>query len=324
MRHKRPIALPSSNSNGSHLFIHFSMPSQRGLCRASLASTRNQLMRDDGATIALGVPTVWLTLQQYVQAEALLPLQELKLRRVIVGGAAVPQAVVETFERSFGALVLHAWGMTETSPVGTICSPLQKHLQANDAERMDLQRKQGRVPFGVSLKICNESATRVPHDGVTAGHLFVRGHWITSGYYGTEAQSNLDEDGWFGTGDIATIDPDGYMHITDRAKDVIKSGGEWISSIDLENAAVGHPAVAEAAAIGLPHPKWQERPLLIVVKKAGQDVTQDELMTFLSGKIAKWWLPNEIVFVAELPHTATGKLQKMTLREMFKDRRFNT
>jgi len=172
---------------------------------------------------------------------------------------------------------------------------------------MDLQCKQGRVPFGVSLKICDENRAPLPHDGATSGHLFVRGHWITSGYYRGEAGSILDEDGWFDTGDIATIDPDGYMHITDRAKDVIKSGGEWISSIDLENAAVGHPAVAEAAAIGLPHPKWQERPLLAVVKKAGQDVTQDELLAYLSGKIAKWWLPDEIVFVAELPHTATGQ-----------------
>jgi acyl-CoA synthetase (AMP-forming)/AMP-acid ligase II len=281
-----------------------------------------ELMRDYGATTAIGVPTVWLMLQQYVQAQSLQPLDELTLRRVVVGGAAVPPAVVETFEKTFGAHVVHAWGMTETSPVAAICNPLQKHLPASAAERVNLQRKQGRVPFGVSLKICDENRAPLPHDGVTSGNLFVRGHWITSGYFGTEAGSNLDADGWFDTGDIATICPDGYMHITDRAKDVIKSGGEWISSIDLENAAVGHPGVAEAAAIGLPHPKWQERPLLVVVKKAGQDVTQDELMAYLTGKIAKWWLPDEIVFVAELPHTATGKLSKLKLREMFKGRRF--
>jgi fatty-acyl-CoA synthase len=173
------------------------------------------------------------------------------------------------------------------------------------------------------LRIADESGAVLPHDGVTSGRLFVRGHWIASAYYCGEGQGILDKDGWFDTGDIATIDADGYMQITDRAKDVIKSGGEWISSIDLENAAVGHAAVAEAAAIGLPHPKWQERPLLLVVKKAGLEVTKDELLAYLSDKVAKWWLPDDIVFVAELPRTATGKLQKMTLRELFKDHRFD-
>jgi acyl-CoA synthetase (AMP-forming)/AMP-acid ligase II len=281
-----------------------------------------ELMREHGATTALGVPTVWLMLQQHVQAQSLKPREELQLRRVIVGGAAVPQAVVECFATEFNAQVTHAWGMTETSPVATVCNPLPKHRQATAAERVALQRKQGRVCPGVSLKLADENGAPVAHDGATSGKLWVRGHWIASGYLGAEAGSILDEDGWFDTGDIATIDADGYMHITDRAKDVIKSGGEWISSIDLENAAVGHPCVAEAAAIGLPHPKWQERPLLVVVKKAGTDLTQHELLDYLSGKLAKWWLPNEIVFVAELPHTATGKLQKMALRAMFKDRQF--
>ena len=282
-----------------------------------------QFMHECGATAAIGVPTVWLMLQQHVQAQSLSPREDLKLRRVIVGGAAVPAAVVDTFERLFGARVVHAWGMTETSPVATICNPLSKHLGASDAERRDLQKKQGRVCAGVAMRIADEAGAPLPHDGATSGRLFVRGHWIASSYFGAAAGSILDEDGWFDTGDIATIDPDGYMHITDRAKDVIKSGGEWISSIDLENAAVGHPAVAEAAAIGLPHPKWQERPFLVVVKNTGKEVTQEELLAYLSGKIAKWWLPNEIVFVAELPHTATGKLQKTKLREMFKGRRFD-
>jgi fatty-acyl-CoA synthase len=281
------------------------------------------LMRNAGATAAIGVPTIWLQLQQYVQAQSLQPTKELRLKRILIGGAAVPRAVVETFEKHFGARVLHAWGMTETSPLGTLCNPLQKHELATQAQRIDLQSKQGRAPYGVSLKIIDNSGTALPHDGIAAGHLLVRGHWIAAAYFRAEGGSILDPDGWFDTGDIATIDPDGYMKITDRAKDVIKSGGEWISSIDLENAAVGHTCVAEAAAIGLPHPLWQERPLLVVVRKAGHEVTKDELLGYLSGKVVKWWLPNDIVFVAQLPHTATGKLQKMTLRETFKDYRFD-
>jgi len=281
------------------------------------------LMRNEGATAAIGVPTIWLQLQQYVQAQSLQPTKELRLKRILIGGAAVPRAVVETFEKHFGARVLHAWGMTETSPLGTLCNPLQKHELATQAQRIDLQSKQGRAPYGVSLKIIDNSGTALPHDGIAAGHLLVRGHWIAAAYFRAEGGSILDPDGWFDTGDIATIDPDGYMKITDRAKDVIKSGGEWISSIDLENAAVGHTCVAEAAAIGLPHPLWQERPLLVVVRKAGHKVTKDELLAYLSGKVAKWWLPNDIVFVAQLPHTGTGKLQKMPLRETFKDYRFD-
>ncbi|MEA3183397.1 MAG: 3-(methylthio)propionyl---CoA ligase [Gammaproteobacteria bacterium] len=281
-----------------------------------------QAMRDEKATIAAGVPTVWLMLHQYVQTKGLRPRDDLALERVLVGGAAVPRAVVETFERDFGARVVHAWGMTETSPIATVCNPLKKHQDATQSQRIDLQRQQGRVPYGVELKITDDQGTVLPHDGTSAGHLWVRGHWIASAYFGAEAGSSLDRDGWFDTGDIATIDPDGYMHITDRAKDVIKSGGEWISSIDLENAAVGHACVAEAAAIGLPHPLWQERPLLVVVRKAGRDVTREELLAYLADKVAKWWLPNDIVFVTELPHTATGKLQKRALRETFADYRF--
>ena len=282
-----------------------------------------RFMRDEGATAAIGVPTIWLQFQQYVQAQALDPVNELQLKRVLIGGAAVPPAVVATFEERFGVRVLHAWGMTETSPIGTLCNPLQKHLLATQAQRVELQSKQGRVPYGVSLKITDEAGAALPHDGVAAGRLLVRGHWVAAAYFGGEGGSILDADGWFDTGDIATIDPDGYMKITDRAKNVIKSGGEWISSIDLENAAVGHASVAEAAAIGLPHPKWQERPLLVIVRKAGHQVTKDDLMAYLSGKVAKWWLPNGIVFVSQLPRTATGKLQKMLLRETFKEYQFD-
>lgn len=287
------------------------------------AASLYRFMRDEGATAAIGVPTIWLQFQQYVQAQSLDPVTELRLKRVLIGGAAVPPAVVETFEKRFGVRVLHAWGMTETSPIGTLCNPLQKHQLATEAQRIELQSKQGRVPYGVSLKITDEANAALPHDGIAAGRLLVRGHWVAAAYFGVEGESILDADGWFDTGDIATIDPDGYMRITDRAEDVIKSGGEWISSIDLENAAVGHAGVAEAAVIGLPHPKWQERPLLVVVRKAGHEVTKYELLAYLSGKVAKWWLPNGIVFVSQLPRTATGKLQKMMLRETFKDYRFD-
>jgi len=282
-----------------------------------------RLMRDEGATAAIGVPTIWLQFQQYVQARSLDPVKELRLRRVLIGGAAVPRAVVETFEGRFGVRVLHAWGMTETSPIGTVCNPLLKHQLATETQRIELQSKQGRAPYGVSLKISDEDGVALAHDGTAAGRLLVRGHWVAAAYFGAESESILDADGWFDTGDIATIDPDGYLKITDRAKDVIKSGGEWISSIDLENVAVGHTSVAEAAAIGLPHPKWQERPLLVVVRRTGHDVTKDDLMAYMSGKVAKWWLPNDIVFVAQLPRTATGKVQKVMLRETFKEYQFD-
>jgi acyl-CoA synthetase (AMP-forming)/AMP-acid ligase II len=307
------------------------MPYAAALCGASLllpgpaldGASIYQMMRDERATCAAGVPTVWLMLQQYVEAQSLQPRRDLVLKWLLTGGASAPRSMVEKFERDYGARVLHAWGMTETSPIGTVCHPLKKHRDATEAERIDLQAKQGRVPFGVSLKIADDDGVELPHDGAAAGHLLIRGHWITSAYFRAESGgTNLDQEGWFDTGDVATIDPDGYLQITDRAKDVIKSGGEWISSIALENAAVGHPAVAEAAAIGIAHPKWQERPLLVVVRKPGRDVTRDELLAFLRPKVAKWWLPNDVVFVAELPHTGTGKVQKKVLREMFREYRF--
>ncbi|VVM78205.1 3-(methylthio)propionyl-CoA ligase [Pseudomonas fluorescens] len=283
-----------------------------------------QLMRDEGVTMALGVPTVWMMLQQHVEKAGLQPREELRLKRVVIGGAAAPRAVVECFECQFDVRVMHAWGMTEMSPVGTVCHPLAKHANANLEERLNLQSKQGRAPFGVSLKIIDEEGKSLPRDGKAFGHLLVKGPWIANQYFRGEGGPLLDSHGWLDTGDIATIDPDGYMQITDRAKDVIKSGGEWISSIDLENAAVGHPAVAEAAVIGIAHPKWQERPLLVVVLKAGKTASREELLGFLTEKVARWWLPDDVAFVNELPHTATGKLQKRKLREQFCDYRLPT
>jgi fatty-acyl-CoA synthase len=275
------------------------------------------LLKDEQVTLALGVPTVWLMLFQHVDATGADPKRDLALRRVVIGGSAAPRAMSERFETAFGAYVVHAWGMTEMSPLGTVCNLLPKHRGLDLARRLDVQAKQGRAMFGVEMKIGDDAGRRKAHDGEAFGHLLVRGPWVTRGYFRGEGGPILDADGFFDTGDVATIDPDGYMQITDRSKDVIKSGGEWISSIDLENAAMAHPAVAEAAVIGVAHPKWQERPLLIVVKKAGQEPTRDELLVFLEDKVAKWWLPDDVVFVTELPHTATGKLQKMRLREMF-------
>ncbi|VVQ22329.1 3-methylmercaptopropionyl-CoA ligase [Pseudomonas fluorescens] len=280
-----------------------------------------EMMRTEQVTLALGVPTVWMMLQQHVEARGLDPATDLCLNRVVIGGSAVPRTQIETFELRFGARVMQAWGMTEMSPLGTVCNLLPKHRVAKLDELLDLQVKQGRAMFGVSMKIVNEEGVELPRDGKASGHLLVKGPWIASEYFRGEGGPILDDAGWLDTGDIATIDPDGYMQITDRAKDVIKSGGEWISSIDLENAAVGHPAVAEAAVIGIPHAKWQERPLLVVVLKPGKAASKEELLGFLETRVAKWWLPEDVAYVTELPHTATGKLQKMKLREQFRDYR---
>jgi len=227
--------------------------------------------------------------------------------------------MIERFEDDYGVTVIHAWGMTEMSPIGTTGTMNRRLLGADREQQLKYKAKQGRAIYGVDLKIVDDAGNELPRDGVAFGNLKVRGPWITNGYFKGEGGQILDDDDWFDTGDVATLDPDGYMQITDRAKDVIKSGGEWISSIDLENIAMGHPAVAEAAVIGIHHPKWDERPLLVVVRKPDAEVTGPELLEFMSGKIAKWWLPDDVAFVAEIPHTATGKIQKVVLREQFKD-----
>ena len=281
-----------------------------------------ELLRSEQVTLALGVPTVWMMLLQHVASAGLKPADELALRRVVIGGAAVPPAMIEAFERDFGALVVHAWGMTETSPVGTVCNLLPKHRELPVDERRRVQAKQGRAVFGVSLKLTDDNGHRLPHDGEAAGHLKIRGPWIARAYHRCEGEQLLDEEGYFDTGDVATIDADGYMQITDRSKDVIKSGGEWISSIALENVAMGHPLIAEAAVIGIAHPKWQERPLLVVIVKAGQMLERETVLRYLDGRVAKWWIPDDVVYVAQLPHTATGKLHKARLREEFRDYRF--
>ncbi|WP_374466607.1 3-(methylthio)propionyl-CoA ligase [Ferrovibrio sp.] len=284
-----------------------------------------ELLRDEKCNFSLGVPTVWLAFFQHIDANPSLDAKtDIKLERCVIGGSAAPRAMIERFAKQFNCFVIHAWGMTEMSPLGTTGNLLKKHADLPLEKRLDVQAKQGRTVYGVEIKITDDAGNELPRDGKAFGDVRVRGPWITAGYFKGEGGNVLDKDGWFTTGDVATLDPDGYMQITDRSKDVIKSGGEWISSIDLENAAVGHPAVQEAAVIGVAHAKWQERPLLLVIKKAGQETTKDELMAFLEGKVAKWWLPDDIVFVTELPHTATGKLLKTKLREQFKDHKLPT
>ncbi|MES2148968.1 MAG: 3-(methylthio)propionyl-CoA ligase [Pseudomonadota bacterium] len=278
-----------------------------------------ELMKAERVTLALGVPTVWQMLLGHVETERLDPKQELVLRRCVIGGSAAALSMIEAFDQVFGASVVHAWGMTEMSPLGTVCNMLPKHALLPAARRYQLQTNQGRAVFGVAMKIVDDDGIELPRDGKAFGHLLVKGPWITTGYYRGEGGQVIDAQGYFDTGDVATIDADGYMHITDRAKDVIKSGGEWISSIELENAAMGHAAVAEAAVIGIAHPKWQERPLLVVVRKAGKELSRDDMLAYLGDRVAKWWLPDDVEFVDQLPHSATGKLQKMKLREMFKD-----
>ena len=277
-----------------------------------------EMLTSERVTITAAVPTVWLMLLQYMEEnDCKLP----DLHHVIIGGAACPEAVIRKFQNNYGVEVIHAWGMTEMSPIGTV-GTLKLADEAKPAdERWLLKTSQGRMICMVDMKIVDPMGNRLPHDGKAFGELLVAGPWITSGYY-ENAEANaaaFDDDGWFRTGDVATIDPDGYMRIVDRAKDVIKSGGEWISSIDLENAVMGHPKVAEAAVIGVTHPKWDERPLLIVVPKPGETPTKDEILSWLSSRVAKLWLPDDMVLVDELPHSGTGKVLKAQLRQTFRD-----
>ncbi len=275
----------------------------------------------EACNFSLGVPTVWLGFFKHVDDTPGIDLSQLKLERVVIGGSAAPRAIIERFRRDFGVFVIHAWGMSETSPLATIGNLLPKHQAASEEDQVAVQTKQGRAIYGVELRIRGEDGQPLPQDGSVAGDLLVRGPWVASGYFRGEGGDVLDADGWFATGDVAKIDADGYVQLTDRSKDVIKSGGEWISSIDLENAAMAHSGIAEAAVIGVHHPRWQERPLMIVVAKPGKAPSREELLDFLAGRVAKWWLPDDIAFVDTLPHTATGKLQKTKLREQFRDHR---
>src|ERR1700722_10446932 len=267
-------------------------------------------------TCTAAVPTVWLMLLQHLEKTGdTLP----NLKRVVIGGSACPRAMTKTFQDTYGVEVIHAWGMTEMSPLGSACTLIPEYASLTGDTRLDIQQKQGQPPFTIEMKITDDEGRELPWDGRTFGRLKVRGPAVAKSYFKGEGGNILDEDGFFDTGDVATMDAHGYMQITDRAKDVIKSGGEWISSIDLENLAVGHPSVAEAAVIGVRHPKWDERPLLVVVLKAGQKATREDILGFMTGRIADWWLPDDVVFLHEIPHTATGKIQKTALRELMKD-----
>jgi 3-(methylthio)propionyl---CoA ligase len=275
------------------------------------------LLDSEQVSLALGVPTVWLALLQYA-ASAGKRLD--KLQRTVIGGAAVPESMIREFEKDHDVAVIQGWGMTEMSPLGTANTPKFDTELLSEDERFALATKAGRAIFGCEIRIVDEEGKELSWDGVAYGALQVRGPWICSDYFKLDGKGGSHtEDGWFDTGDVATIDASGYMAITDRTKDVIKSGGEWISSIEIENTAIGHPAVAEAAVIGVAHPKWTERPLLIVIKAEGQDVSKEEMLGFFEGKIAKWWLPDDVVFVEDIPHTATGKIKKVELRKQFAD-----
>jgi acyl-CoA synthetase (AMP-forming)/AMP-acid ligase II len=282
-----------------------------------------ELFEGEGVTCALGVPTVWLGLLQHLETTG---KRIDSVKRVTCGGAAVPIAMIRTFAERYGVTLIHGWGMTEMSPVGSLSTP-KPRLMAEDPEAdYACRARQGTPLYGVEFKIVDPDGQRLPEDGIASGELLVRGPWVIGAYYQDEAASEaaFDSEGWFRTGDVATIDGEGCMQIVDRSKDVIKSGGEWISSIDLENAAMDHPDVHEAAVIGLPHPKWDERPLLVLVAKPGCELAADAVIGFLEGRVAKWQLPDEVVFVEEMPHGATGKVLKTQLREMFKDHRLRT
>jgi len=275
-----------------------------------------EMLKVGKVTLTAAVPTIWQMLISYLaqSGESLEHLQ-----RVVIGGAACPPSMIEIFEKLYDTQVIHAWGMTEMSPLGSLCTIKGGLEEMSAEEKQALKIKQGRPPYMVAMKVVDDDGNELPRDGKAFGHLMVKGPCVASDYLKNEDEPILDGEGWFDTGDVSTLDQHGYMQITDRAKDVIKSGGEWISTIDIENLAVGHEEVAEAAVIGIAHPKWDERPLLVIVRKPDSEVSGDEIKAYLKGKITNWWMPDDVVFVDEIPHTATGKIHKLTLRETFRD-----
>lgn len=272
-----------------------------------------ELIDGENVSLLLGVPTVWLGLLQHCDQEN---LKLTSVEEVVIGGSAAPMSMIKGFQEKHDAFVIHAWGMTELSPMGTLNSMNNYMASLSQEERYKLQTKQGRPIYGIEIRIVDDAGNELPHDGKAFGRLQVSGPWVASSYYKHDDQSDW-QDGWFDTGDVATLDEQGYMNIVDRAKDVIKSGGEWISSIDVENIAIGHDAVAECAVVGVPHPKWDERPLLLVVLSPGASLTKEQMLEYLADKIVKWWMPDEVLFVDELPHTPTGKLLKRELRDQY-------
>ncbi len=301
----------SAPSVGSKIVLPGKDLDGKSLCR---------LLNDEEVSMSAAVPTVWLMLLQYLESSnETLP----HLERVLIGGSAVPRFMVEAFDKKYDVAVHHLWGMTEMSPLGTVGQLLPEMDDWAYEQKLEQRLKQGRTPYMVDMKITNDKGEALAWDGKVSGHLLVKGAAVVARYLKGEGGDVLDADGWFDTGDIANIDAYGYMQITDRDKDVIKSGGEWISTIELENIAVGHPEVAEAAAIGLPHPKWDERPLLVVIRDEGSQVSGEEILKYMEDKIAKWWMPNDVAFVDEIPHTATGKIAKLKLREQFQKYTFS-
>jgi len=274
-----------------------------------------ELMELAQVTVAAGVPTVFQMLLAHVQNNG---LKFSSFAHAVTGGSAAPPALLESLRRDFGVNAEHLWGMTETSPVGTAATLKHKHLAQPREQQTRLLIKQGRVPFGIDIKITGGNGQELPWDGVTPGDLYVKGHWVLDRYFLAEQENPLDDDGWFPTGDVATIDPDGFMLITDRSKDVIKSGGEWISSIQIENIAMSHPAVAQAACLGVKHPKWDERPVVVVTLRPGMELTREELLAFYEDKIVKWQIPDDVLFVEGIPQGATGKMLKSRLREQIR------
>ncbi len=276
----------------------------------------HDLLESEGVTFSCAVPTVFSMLFQYLEDSG---KKVDALKRTMIGGSAVPKAMTEKFRETYGVTVLQLWGMTETSPLGVVATSTPQTDNLPPEQREEVMDKQGRVQFGLEIKVLDETGRPVPRDGVAFGDLWVRGPWVTASYFRSEGGKMMDEDGWFPTGDVVTIDQYGYMKITDRSKDVIKSGGEWISSIDIENLAVGHPKVLQAGVVGIYHPKWEERPILVIKPAPDQSLDAAEVLDFLKGKIAKWWMPDAVFIVDELPLTATGKIKKTTLREQYKD-----